>query len=60
MHLKNYCIDRRMVRTGSANWLPSGLKRQDNDVRYEVSPATAELFELNFAEIWERAANRLW
>ena len=37
MHLKSYCIDGRMVRTGSANWSPTGLKRQDNDIRYEFS-----------------------
>lgn len=33
MHLKSYAIDGTCVRAGSANWSPTGLKRQDNDVR---------------------------
>ncbi len=40
MHLKSYAIDGRLLRTGSANWSPTGLKRQDNDVQYESSPET--------------------
>ena len=32
MHLKNYQIDGRLLRTGAANFSASGLKRQDNDV----------------------------
>jgi len=34
MHLKSYAVDGRLLRTGSANWSPTGLKRQDNDVLY--------------------------
>lgn len=55
MHLKSYAIDVRLLRTGSANWSPTGLKRQDNDVRYESSPAAVELLESKFAEMWNRA-----
>ena len=57
MHLKSYAIDGRMLRTGSANWSPTGLKRQDNDVRYEASPEAVERFERKFEEMWSRAGN---
>jgi phosphatidylserine/phosphatidylglycerophosphate/cardiolipin synthase-like enzyme len=32
MHLKDYCIDYRLLRTGSANFSCSGGTRQDNDL----------------------------
>ena len=57
MHLKSYAIDGRMLRSGSANWSPTGLKRQDNDVRYEASPEAVERFERTFEEMWGRAGN---
>lgn len=57
MHLKSYAIDGRLLRSGSANWSPTGLKRQDNDVRYETSPQAVERFEEKFAEMWNRAGN---
>ena len=56
MHLKAYRSD-GCVRTGSANWSPTGLKRQDNDVRYECSPAAAEQFSSEFEELWRRPSN---
>ncbi len=59
MHLKSYAIDGRMLRTGSANWSPTGLKRQDNDVRYEVSPEAVERFERKFEEMWAKPTNTL-
>ncbi len=57
MHLKSYAIDGRLLRTGSANWSPTGLKRQDNDVRYESSSEAVERFERKFEEMWVRAGN---
>ncbi len=57
MHLKSYAVDGRLLRTGSANWSPTGLKRQDNDVRYEFSPTAVEHFEEKFNEMWDRAGN---
>ena len=57
MHLKQFQIDGRLLRTGSANWSPTGLKRQDNDVLYESSPATVQGFEQKFEEMWCRASN---
>ena len=32
MHLKGYCVDHRLLRTGSANFSRSGETRQDNDL----------------------------
>ncbi len=57
MHLKSYAIDGRLLRTGSANWSPTGLKRQDNDVLYESSPEAVERFERKFEEMWDKASN---
>ena len=57
MHLKSYVVDGRLLRTGSANWSPTGLKRQDNDVVYESSPEAAEAFERRFTELWNREGN---
>lgn len=57
MHLKSYAIDGRLLRTGSANWSPRGLKRQDNDVLYESSVEAVELFERKFEEMWAKTTN---
>ena len=57
MHLKSYAIDGRLLRSGSANWSPTGLKRQDNDVLYDASPEAVARFEAKFEEMWARAAN---
>jgi phosphatidylserine/phosphatidylglycerophosphate/cardiolipin synthase-like enzyme len=32
MRLKGYCVDNRLLRTGSANFSRSGETRQDNDL----------------------------
>ena len=32
MHLKGYCVDHRLLRTGSTNFSRSGETRQDNDL----------------------------
>ena len=57
MHLKSYAVDGRLLRTGSANWSPIRLKRQDNDVLYETSSETVDAFERRFSELWDRAGN---
>ncbi len=57
MHLKSYAIDGRLLRTGSANWSPTGLKRQDNDVLYGSSPEAVERFERKFEEMWAKPTN---
>lgn len=57
MHLKSYAVDGTVLRTGSANWSPTGLKRQDNDIRYDNDPTLARLFLVRFGEMWERPGN---
>ncbi len=57
MHLKSYVVHGRLLRSGSANWSPTGLKRQNNDVRYEVSAEAVERFSSKFEEMWSRGTN---
>ena len=57
MHLKSYVVDGRLLRSGSANWSPTGLKRQDNDVLYETSPEAVERFGRKFEDMWTKASN---
>lgn len=57
MHLKSYAIDKQILRTGSANFSPSGEKRQDNDLIILGSRADVERFEQNFETIWNRSSN---
>ncbi len=58
MHLKSYLVDRRTLRTGSANFSYSGERFQDNDVVLLESPALAGAFARNFETIWARTDNR--
>lgn len=58
MHLKSYLVDRRLLRTGSANFSYSGERFQDNDIVLLESPALAGAFARNFEAIWARADNR--
>jgi phosphatidylserine/phosphatidylglycerophosphate/cardiolipin synthase-like enzyme len=55
MHLKAYAIDGALLRTGSANLSPSGLKQQDNDLVILRDPAAAAKFEARFAEVYAAA-----
>jgi phosphatidylserine/phosphatidylglycerophosphate/cardiolipin synthase-like enzyme len=48
MHLKSYQIDKRVLRTGAANFSASGLKRQDNDLIVIESAEAAAAFRHNF------------
>ncbi len=50
-------VDGCFLRSGSANWSPTGLKRQDNDVLYESSPEAVERFGHKFEEMWTKASN---
>ena len=59
MHLKSYAVDGRLLRSGSANWSPTGLKRQDNDVLHETSPEAVERFGRKFEEMWAKASNTI-
>lgn len=57
MHLKAYLVDGTMLRDGSANWSPSGEKRQDNNAHFTADPAQASAFRRDFEEIWTRSDN---
>ncbi len=57
MHLKAYVIDGSLLRDGSANWSPSGLKRQDNNVHFTSDPAQVEAFRQAFEQMWSRTDN---
>jgi phosphatidylserine/phosphatidylglycerophosphate/cardiolipin synthase-like enzyme len=59
MHFKSYVIDGALLHTGSANWSPTGLKHQDNDVHYEFDRTLAALFETRFEAMWDRPTNRM-
>jgi phosphatidylserine/phosphatidylglycerophosphate/cardiolipin synthase-like enzyme len=54
MHLKSYQIDHRLLRTGSANFSASGLKRQDNDLVVMESRAAAAAFVRRFEAIYAK------
>jgi len=57
MHLKAYVVDGSLLRDGSANWSPSGLKRQDNNAHFTSDPAQAEAFRQAFEQMWNRTDN---
>ncbi|WP_263408636.1 phospholipase D-like domain-containing protein [Terriglobus tenax] len=57
MHLKAYCVDGKFVRTGSANFSPTGEKRQDNDLIVLRDPASIQRFQQNFNTLWSRPDN---
>lgn len=57
MHLKAACVDRRLLRDGSANWSPSGEKSQDNNARFTSSPEEIKKFDRAFEAMWGRSNN---
>jgi phosphatidylserine/phosphatidylglycerophosphate/cardiolipin synthase-like enzyme len=57
MHLKSYSIDGITLRSGSANFSPTGEKRQDNDLLLTRDHGSVERFRLNFEQLWSRADN---
>jgi phosphatidylserine/phosphatidylglycerophosphate/cardiolipin synthase-like enzyme len=58
-HLKAYEVDGRILRTGSANFSPSGEDRQDNDLVIIASPAAATSFRTKFDQMWRRPDNEI-
>ena len=56
MHLKAWS-DGTVLREGSANWSPAGLKRQDNNVRFTKSPEEVKAFLAEFDALWNRPGN---
>jgi phosphatidylserine/phosphatidylglycerophosphate/cardiolipin synthase-like enzyme len=57
MHLKSYAVDGQTLRSGSANFSPSALKRQDNDLVLTKDAASVRRFELDFDQLWSRLDN---
>ena len=52
MHLKGYCVDGALLRTGSANFSHSGLTAQDNDLVVIRGPGACAGFEAKFERAW--------
>jgi phosphatidylserine/phosphatidylglycerophosphate/cardiolipin synthase-like enzyme len=52
MHLKSYCVDDSILRSGSANFSRSGLTRQDNDLIILRQAGACDSFEAKFAKAW--------
>ena len=59
MHSKQWCIDRRLLRDGSANWSRSGEVIQDNQIHIMSDPREIAAFEKTFEEMWSRPNNRV-
>ncbi|MFC6644927.1 phospholipase D-like domain-containing protein [Granulicella cerasi] len=57
MHLKSYVVDGSLLRSGSANFSPTGEKRQDNDLTLTRDTAAVGRFERNFEVLWARRDN---
>jgi phosphatidylserine/phosphatidylglycerophosphate/cardiolipin synthase-like enzyme len=54
MHLKDYCVDHRLLRTGSANFSRSGETRQDNDLVAMRGASVCAGFDAKFDRAWGR------
>jgi phosphatidylserine/phosphatidylglycerophosphate/cardiolipin synthase-like enzyme len=52
MHFKAYQIDGHLLRSGAANFSPSGLKSQDNDLIIVQGTEAAEAFRRNFDRVF--------
>ena len=59
MHLKSYLIDGVVLRSGSANFSPTGEKRQDNDLLLTRNRESALRFKQNFEALWGRPDNEV-
>jgi phosphatidylserine/phosphatidylglycerophosphate/cardiolipin synthase-like enzyme len=57
MHLKSYVVDGKVLRSGSANFTYSGLKREDDDLVVIRDPAAIAAFAESFEAMWRRAGN---
>jgi phosphatidylserine/phosphatidylglycerophosphate/cardiolipin synthase-like enzyme len=55
MHLKGYCVDHRLLRTGSANFSRSGETRQDNDLVALRGQSICAGFDAKFDRAWARS-----
>jgi phosphatidylserine/phosphatidylglycerophosphate/cardiolipin synthase-like enzyme len=55
IHLKGYCIDGQLLRTGSANFSRSGETRQDNDLVALRGSSVCAGFDAKFAKAWGKS-----
>lgn len=60
MHLKAYQVDRRLLRTGSANFSIAGLQRQENDIVVIEAQDAVARFLRDFEDLWARPDNVVW
>lgn len=60
MHLKAYVVDGQVLRTGSANFCASGLKRQANDLVVIRDASAIARFSATFERLWALPENRVW
>lgn len=56
-HTKAYVIDHAVLREGSANFSPSALKQQDNDLLLTNDGPAVQAFESAFQTAWSRKNN---
>lgn len=55
MHLKSFVIDDMTLRTGSANFTPTGLKRQNNDLVIIRDRASVVFYKAMFSELFVKS-----
>jgi phosphatidylserine/phosphatidylglycerophosphate/cardiolipin synthase-like enzyme len=51
-HLKDYCVDQHLLRTGSANFSRSSETRQDNDLVALRGESVCAGFDAKFDRAW--------
>lgn len=56
-HTKAYVIDTQLLREGSANFSPSALKQQDNDLLLTDDMQAIRAFEMSYQLAWNRPDN---
>jgi hypothetical protein len=55
MHLKGYCVDHPLLRTGSASLSPSGDAREDNDLVALRGALVCSGFDAKFDRAWAKS-----
>ena len=57
MHCKQFLIDGKLLRDGSANWSKAALQFQDNSWLLVTDPLATARFGSKFQEMWTRPSN---
>jgi phosphatidylserine/phosphatidylglycerophosphate/cardiolipin synthase-like enzyme len=58
-HMKAYQVDRRVLRTGSANFSAVAERRQDNDLVFICNQDVIDQFRTKFEQMWDRPDNEV-